>query len=227
MTTSKFIIEGGRKLSGAVAVSGAKNAVLPMMAASVMAGSPCILHNAPILKDVSIMGEILKGLGMEVERPDHSTLVVNGRNITNHVVEDYLMRQVRSSVFLMGPLLGRTGCAEVSYPGGCDIGQRPIDLHLKGLRALGANIVEEHGRIYATKGKWQGVDIHLDIPSVGATENIMMGACLAEGITTIRNADKEPEIVDLQGFLNAMGAKVRGAGTDVIRIEGVCPIGLK
>ncbi len=132
-----------------------------------------------------------------------------------------LMRQVRSSIFLMGPLLGKMKKAQVSYPGGCDIGQRPIDLHLKGLKALGAQFVEAHGQILAECADWTGTDIHLDIPSVGATENIMMGACLAEGVTVIRNAAKEPEIVDLQGFLNAMGAKVRGAGTDVVRIEGV------
>ncbi len=219
---SKFVIDGPSKLQGAVLASGAKNAVLPMMAASVMAESPCILHNAPDLIDVLTMAKILEDLGAKVERtgPDSSTLEIDARTLSKHVVDEMLMRQVRSSVFLMGPLLGRMRRVQVSYPGGCDIGQRPIDLHIKGLKALGATFQEEHGHIIAARDKWEGIDIHLDIPSVGATENIMMGACLAEGLTVIRNAAKEPEIVDLQGFLNSMGARIRGAGTDVIRIEG-------
>ena len=220
---SRFVIAGPNRLQGTVLASGAKNAVLPMMAASVMAEGPCILHNAPDLTDVQTMAEILEGLGARVTRtgPDGSTLVIDPRSVDRHEVDEMLMRQVRSSIFLMGPLLGRMGRVQVSYPGGCDIGQRPIDLHIKGLRALGADFREEHGHIIASRSRWEGVDIHLDIPSVGATENIMMGACLAEGITVIRNAAKEPEIVDLQGFLNSMGARIRGAGTDVIRIEGV------
>ena len=220
---SKFIIEGGRTLRGEVSVSGAKNAVLPIMAASVMADSPCVLHNVPDLTDTKIMAEILKGLGVKVDRigPDGSSLYIDPRTLNRHVVDELLMRQVRSSVFLMGPLLGKVGKVQVSYPGGCDIGQRPIDLHIKGLKSLGATFTEEHGQIIAERDRWEGVDIHLDIPSVGATENIMMGAALAKGVTVIRNAAKEPEIVDLQGFLNSMGARIRGAGTDVIRVEGV------
>jgi len=220
---SRFVIDGPVRLHGTVLAGGAKNAVLPLMAASVMASEPCILHNAPDLTDVRTMALILQDLGAKVERtgPDGSTLIIDPRTIDRHVVDEMLMRQVRSSVFLMGPLLGRMGRVQVSYPGGCDIGQRPIDLHIKGLKALGANFQEEHGHIIAGRDKWEGIDIHLDMPSVGATENIMMGACLASGVTVIRNAAKEPEIVDLQGFLNCMGAKVRGAGTDVIRIEGV------
>lgn len=220
---SKFVIDGPCELSGAVLASGAKNAVLPMMAASVMADSPCLLHNAPDLTDVLTMAKILEQLGAKVQRvdPDGSTLYLDPRPLSGHVVDEMLMRQVRSSIFLMGPLLGRMGRVQVSYPGGCDIGQRPIDLHIKGLRALGASFLEEHGHIIAERRKWEGIDIHLDIPSVGATENVMMGACLANGVTVIRNAAKEPEIVDLQGFLNSMGARIRGAGTDVIKIEGV------
>ncbi len=220
---SKFVIEGPIKLSGTALASGAKNAVLPMMAASVMADSPCTLHNAPDLTDVRTMAEILQGLGAVVERvgPDKSSLYIDPRNLCRHVVDEMLMRQVRSSIFLMGPLLGKMGKVQVSYPGGCDIGQRPIDLHIKGLKALGASFLEEHGHIIAERDRWEGIDIHLDIPSVGATENIMMGACLAKGVTIIRNAAKEPEIVDLQGFLNSMGGKIRGAGTDVVRVEGV------
>lgn len=223
MTMTKFVVQGGTPLKGVVTASGAKNAILPMLAASVMATSPCVFHNAPHLSDVNTMLRILKGMGAKVERggKDGSSLYVDPSSIDSHVVDEMLMRQVRSSIFLMGPLLGKMKKAQVSYPGGCDIGQRPIDLHLKGLKALGAQFVEAHGQILAECADWTGTDIHLDIPSVGATENIMMGACLAEGVTVIRNAAKEPEIVDLQGFLNAMGAKVRGAGTDVVRIEGV------
>lgn len=220
---TKFVIQGGTPLRGVVSASGAKNAILPMLAASVMASSPCVFHSAPHLSDVSTMVKILERMGAKVERGglNGSTLYVDPTSLNSHVVDELLMRQVRSSIFLMGPLLGRMKKAQVSYPGGCDIGQRPIDLHIKGLKALGAHFVEEHGHILAERTKWQGADIHLDIPSVGATENIMMGACLADGVTIIRNAAKEPEIVDLQSFLNAMGAKIRGAGTDVIRIEGV------
>lgn len=220
---SKFVIEGGRTLKGKVSVSGAKNAVLPIMAASVMADSPCVLHNAPDLTDVKIMARILKGLGVKVKRAglNGSSLCIDPTSLNHHVVDEMLMRQVRSSIFLMGPLLGKVGKVQVSYPGGCDIGHRPIDLHIKGLKALGASFVEEHGHILGERERWDGIDIHLDIPSVGATENIMMGAVFAKGITVIRNAAKEPEIVDLQSFLNLMGAKIRGAGTDVIRIEGV------
>ncbi len=220
---SRFVIAGGKSLEGEVEVSGAKNAVLPIMAASVMADSPCVLHNAPDLADVRTMAEILRGLGVKVERtgPKGQSLYVDPAGMDNWAVDEMLMRQVRSSIFLMGPLLAKVGKVRVSYPGGCDIGQRPIDLHLKGLRALGASLEESHGHITAEAGDWCGVDIHLDMPSVGATENIMMGATMAEGVTVIRNAAKEPEIVDLQGFLNAMGARVRGAGTDVIRVEGV------
>lgn len=223
VTMSRFSIDGPTRLSGTVLASGAKNAVLPMMAASVMANTPCILHNAPDLTDVTIMAKILEGLGAKVERqgPERDTLFIDPGPIDRFVVDEWLMRLVRSSIFLMGPLLGRMGKVQVSYPGGCDIGQRPIDLHIKGLKALGAEFTEEHGHIIAERQEWQGVDMHLDIPSVGATENIMMGACLAQGVTVIRNAAKEPEIVDLQGFLCSMGAKVRGAGTDVIKVEGV------
>lgn len=223
MTMTKFVVQGGTPLEGMVTASGAKNAILPMLAASIMANSPCVFHNAPHLSDVNTMLRILERMGAKVERggKDGSSLYVYPSSMDSYVVDEMLMRQVRSSIFLMGPLLGKMKKAQVSYPGGCDIGQRPIDLHLKGLKALGAKFAEAHGQIIAERANWTGTDIHLDIPSVGATENIMMGACLAEGVTIIRNAAKEPEIVDLQGFLNAMGARVRGAGTDVVRIEGV------
>jgi UDP-N-acetylglucosamine 1-carboxyvinyltransferase len=221
-TMSEFIITGGNRLSGDIAVSGGKNAVLPIMAASVMANSPCILHNAPDLIDVRVMSEILRGLGAVVERVDSGrSLYIDPSTLKSSVVDETLVRQVRSSIFLIGPLVAKLGKATVSYPGGCDIGQRPIDQHLKGLSALGVVFEEAHGNIVAQAHKLQGTGIHLDIPSVGATENIMMCAAMVDGVTVIRNAAKEPEIVDLQGFLNAMGARIRGAGTDVIRIEGV------
>jgi len=219
---SEFIITGGSRLEGDITVSGGKNAVLPIMAASVMARTPCVLHNAPDLVDVRVMSEILRGLGAVVERVNSGrSLYIDPSDLSNTVVDEALMRQVRSSIFLIGPLVARMGKATVSYPGGCDIGQRPIDQHLKGLAALGVAFEEAHGNIVAQAPKLQGADIHLDIPSVGATENIMMCASLAPGVTVIRNAAKEPEIVDLQGFLNSMGARIRGAGTDVIRVEGV------
>ncbi|HHX10223.1 MAG TPA: UDP-N-acetylglucosamine 1-carboxyvinyltransferase [Firmicutes bacterium] len=219
---SEFFITGGNRLEGDIAVSGGKNAVLPIMAASVMARTPCVLHNAPDLVDVRVMSDILRSLGTVVERVNSGrSLYIDPSNINSWVVDETLMRQVRSSIFLIGPLVARTGKAIVSYPGGCDIGQRPIDQHLKGLSALGVVFDEAHGNIAAEAPKLQGADIHLDIPSVGATENIMMCATSADGVTVIRNAAKEPEIVDLQGFLNSMGARIRGAGTDVIRIEGV------
>ncbi|MGI6620551.1 MAG: UDP-N-acetylglucosamine 1-carboxyvinyltransferase [Bacillota bacterium] len=218
----EFVIQGGNRLSGDIAVSGGKNAVLPIMAASVMAGSPCILHNAPDLVDVRVMSEILRSLGATVERVNQGrSLYIDPTALSSWVVDDTLMRQVRSSIFLIGPLVAKMGKATVSYPGGCDIGQRPIDQHLKGLSALGVVFEEAHGNIMAETGRLQGADIHLDIPSVGATENIMMCAAMADGMTVIRNAAKEPEIVDLQTFLNSMGARIRGAGTDVIRVEGV------
>ncbi len=196
--------------------------MLPMMAASIMADSPTVLHNVPQIGDVDTMAAILEGLGAKLHRERGGrSLIIDPSSMNSCAVDDKLMRQVRSSVFLLGPLLAKVGKARLSFPGGCAIGLRPIDLHQKGLEGLGARFDEEHGAVVGTRDKWEGVEIHLDLPSVGATENILMGACLAKGATVIRNAAKEPEIVDLQNFLNSMGARVRGAGTDVVRIEGV------
>ncbi|MEW6243067.1 MAG: UDP-N-acetylglucosamine 1-carboxyvinyltransferase [Bacillota bacterium] len=227
---SKYIIRGGERLNGTVRISGAKNAVLPMLAAMLLTQKECVIRDTPRLRDVSVMIEILKKLGADVqERMDEDTgslsLVVNPFRIITHEVEENLTRAMRSSIFLMGSLLGRLGKVRVAYPGGCDIGPRPIDLHLRGLAALGAEISEKFGYIHAEAKKLTGTEIHLDFPSVGATENIMMAAVLAEGTTVIRNAAKEPEIVDLQNFLNAMGANVKGAGMDLIRIEGTSRLG--
>lgn len=225
----RYIVHGPVRLCGTVRVSGSKNAVLPMMAATVLTGHPCIIHGVPDLSDVSVMSQILKTLGSEVEfrreAPHGHQLVIDASSLHSHEVPEGLMRQMRSSIFLMGPLLARLGKVKVSYPGGCAIGPRPIDLHLRGLQALGARIQEKAGYIVAECNRLTGAEIHLDFPSVGATENIMMAAVLASGTTIIRNAAKEPEIVELQNFLNAMGARVKGAGMDVIRIEGVKELG--
>ncbi|NPV71622.1 MAG: UDP-N-acetylglucosamine 1-carboxyvinyltransferase [Firmicutes bacterium] len=221
----RYVIEGRQRLSGRVRMSGAKNAVLPIMAATVLCGGPCKIIDAPNLKDVQVMSGILRRLGASVSRqttPDgRPCLLVDGSGLGDHEVPEDLMREMRSSIFLMGPLLGRLRRVRVSYPGGCAIGPRPIDLHLRGLQALGAIIRERHGYIYAEVSNLKGAEVHLDFPSVGATENIMMAAVMAKGPTVIRNAAKEPEIVDLQNFLNGMGARIRGAGMDVIRIDGV------
>jgi UDP-N-acetylglucosamine 1-carboxyvinyltransferase len=216
----KLFIEGGRPLSGAISIHGAKNAALPILAASLMASGVHTLRNVPDLLDIQTMLHILRGLGCEA-RLQGDTVTLNTGTADSFHVPDDLMRQMRSSIFLMGPLLARFGCVHVSQPGGCAIGERKIDLHLKGLEALGAHIEETPNAIICAADRLRGADIVLDIPSVGATENIMMAAVLAEGRTTIMNAAREPEIQDLQNFLNAMGADVIGAGTDTITIRGV------
>ena len=218
----RYVIQGGKRLSGKVRVSGAKNAILPVMAACVLSGHECVIHEAPRLRDVAVMAEILTNLGVRVRISDEGrTLHLNAEGLNAFEIPTPLMREIRSSIFLMGPLLGRLGRVRCSHPGGCAIGSRDIDLHLMGLSALGARLEEKFGYITADAPSLRGREIYLDLPSVGATENIMMAAVLAEGTTLIRNAAKEPEIVDLQNFLNRMGARVRGAGLDTIRVEGV------
>ncbi len=218
----EFIVEGGHKLSGSLQVKGAKNSMLPIMAASVLNSSDgsVVLHNIPNIYDLHVMKNILDSLGFKVEYQGDTLQITPGEEI-HYVIPDDFMREMRSSIFLMGPLLARIGKVKLTYPGGCSIGPRPIDLHLKGLASLGVQVREENGYIEASAEKLLGTDIHLDYPSVGATENLIMAAVLAHGKTTIYNAAKEPEIVDLQNFLNAMGCQVRGAGTEKIRIEGV------
>lgn len=216
----RYIINGGNKLEGEVSISGAKNAVLPILAATIISGERSVISNIPDLRDVKVMIEILEFLGVEMER-EKDTLVINPKDIKNVELPEVLVREMRSSIILMGALLARTGEAKISYPGGCEIGPRPIDLHLKSLRQLGATIEESHGYIYCKAEKLEGCEIQLDYPSVGATENIMLAAVKAEGLTTIRNAAREPEIMDLQDYLNKIGARVIGAGTSAIRIEGV------
>lgn len=216
----RIVIAGGRPLQGKIRVGGAKNAALPILAATLLTPEPCLIRSLPALTDVDVMGSILRNLGVRVNSTPEGCMVT-AASLTSQTIPEYLMREMRSSIIVMGALIGRFGRAKVSQPGGCDIGSRPIDLHLKGLREFGVTIKEQHGYITAHANKLRGASIHLDYPSVGATENLMMAASLASGRSTISNAAKEPEIVDLQNFLNAMGANVKGAGTDTIRVEGV------
>jgi UDP-N-acetylglucosamine 1-carboxyvinyltransferase len=219
---SKIIVRGGRKLAGKVKINGAKNAVLPIIAASILASDgESIIMDVPPLEDVLVINQVLESLGIAIEYKQE-VIRVRAKNITTCEASYELVRKMRASFLVMGPLLARVGKARISLPGGCAIGTRPIDQHLKGFEAMGAEIDLGQGYIEArVKDRLQGAKIYLDIPSVGATQNIMMAATLAKGTTTIENAAKEPEIVDLANYLNAMGAIVRGAGTGVIRIEGV------
>ncbi len=217
---SKLIIDGGNRIGGEVRVGGAKNSVLPILAATVLNGGINVVHDIPKLLDVDIMEKILTSLGCSVKR-ENGTIVVNSKELTNYEIPEELVREMRSSIIFLGAMLSRCGKVKISYPGGCEIGPRPIDLHLKSLREMGAKIEERHGFLTCEATKLRGSDIQLDFPSVGATENIMLAAIFAKGTTVIRNAAREPEIVDLENFLNAMGAKVSGAGTATIRIEGV------
>ncbi|MBP2655235.1 MAG: murA1 [Firmicutes bacterium] len=218
----KLIVSGGKRLSGSVKVSGAKNAVLPIIAASLLSTTPNRLEEIPDLDDVRTISEVLRHLGAEVDYDEPGTLIINGANITTCEAPYEFVRKMRASFYVMGPLLARMGEAKISLPGGCAIGTRPIDLHLKGFEALGAEIELGHGYIEARAPRGLvGARIYLDFPSVGATENIMMAASLAKGQTILENPAEEPEIVDLANYINAMGGKIRGAGTNVIRIEGV------
>ena len=220
----KLIIHGGHELHGRVKISGAKNAVLPIIAATLLAqDKPCVLDEVPYLNDVCTIAEVLRQLGAKVDfnRQQH-TLFVDSTVLKTVDAPYDLVRKMRASFVIMGPLLARYGKAKISMPGGCAIGTRPIDLHLKGFEALGDEIEIGHGFISATAPNGlKGTSIYLDFPSVGATENIIMAACMAEGQTILENAAQEPEIIDLANFLNIMGAKIRGAGTNVIKITGV------
>lgn len=216
---SKIVVNGGNKLCGTVKVHGAKNAVLPILAATVMAGGVHTIHNCPCLSDVSVTCEILKELGATVTR-DKDTLLVDTSGAMESFIPERLMRKLRSSIIFMGAILARKKEAKISAPGGCELGPRPIDLHIKALRELGAEIKEEHGYLICRAENLKGKEIHLDIPSVGATENIMLAACAASGVTVISNAACEPEIEDLAKFLNSMGAYILGAGTSTVTILG-------
>jgi UDP-N-acetylglucosamine 1-carboxyvinyltransferase len=217
----QFEIFGGRRLTGTVKISGAKNAVLKLMAAALLANNDCLIQNVPRIRDVETMIGVLRGLGAEVSWADETVLRIKVDQGLGYTAPDQYVREMRASAQVMGPLLAKLGRVKLYQPGGCIIGPRPIDLHLKGFQALGAEVYEEHGYVYIEAPKLRGTEIHLDFPSVGATENLMAAATLAEGTTIIRNAAKEPEIIEEQNFYNRLGARIRGAGTDTIRIEGV------
>lgn len=217
-------MEGGTRLKGTVRISGAKNAILPVLAASLLSKEENIIFDVPKIKDVLVMQQVLKSIGAQIIKEDN-WLKVKVPKLNSHEVPEFLMREMRASNLVLGALIAREKQAKISYPGGCAIGSRPMDLHFKGLKALGVEIKENHGFIYAQAKDLHGAEIHLDFPSVGATENIMMAATLAKGITVIRNAAREPEIVDLQNFLNGMGAIIQGAGTETIKIQGVEELG--
>lgn len=217
---AQYIIEGGNKLEGAVNASGSKNASLPIIAASILSGKTTTLYNVPNIQDIKITLEILRLLGCNVVRKN-GKIIIDSNSINKTEIPRDLMHKLRSSVILAGAIIGRFKKAVFSYPGGCDIGSRPIDLHIKALKKLGINIEEDSGYIICKSDKIIGTDIDLDFPSVGVTENIMLAAVLAEGETVVTNAAMEPEIVDLQNFLNRMGAKISGAGTNIIKIQGV------
>ncbi|SET01350.1 UDP-N-acetylglucosamine 1-carboxyvinyltransferase [Natronincola peptidivorans] len=217
----KLIIEGGKRLSGKVEISGFKNAAVALIPAAVLAGDVCTIENLPSISDVKILAKILRGLGATVHQKNSKVIEIDPRNI-NHCFIDYEdAKELRASYYFLGAALGRFKKAKVVYPGGCCIGSRPIDQHIKGFEALGAQVNIEHGIISVEAERLIGTEIYLDVVSVGATINIMLAATKAEGVTIIENAAKEPHIVDVANFLNCMGANVRGAGTDTIKIEGV------
>ena len=218
---STLIIENSCQLQGTVNISCAKNAILPIIAASLLTEDKCTLEDIAVLEDVKVMVAVVNSLGAEVNLNKNNILEISANKIANHDTAYDLIKKMRASFLIMGPMLARVGKIRISLPGGCAIGSRPIDLHLKGLSAMGANITLGHGYIEAYADKLKGESIYLDFPSVGATENILMAACLAEGMTIIENAAEEPEIVDLANFLSKMGAKIKGVGTDTIKIEGV------
>ena len=217
-------VEGGRRLGGELTVQSAKNGVLPVLAAAILCREPCLIRRCPRLSDVDTAVRILRHLGAQA-RWEGEDLLIDARELTRCDVPEELMRRMRSSVIFLGAILARCGRAEMSYPGGCELGPRPIDLHLSALRALGAEIREEAGTLRCEAPRLTGADIVLSLPSVGATENAILTACGADGTTTISNAAREPEIVDTANFLNALGAKITGQGSDRITIEGVARLG--
>ncbi len=217
---AKYRVRGGRKLEGEIRVVGAKNAILPILAAVILTRKPVVLYDFPSLADVENMLLILQSIGCQVIR-ENSTLILDPSDINSWVIPDRYVKEIRSSIVMLGAVLARMKKARITYPGGCEIGQRPINLHLQGLRQLGVVIDESHGYLECEASNMTGADIHLDYPSVGATENIMLAATQAKGRTKIRNAAKEPEITDLQNFINGMGGKVYGAGSNTIVIDGV------
>ena len=220
----QYIIKGGNPLVGEVVIGGAKNAALGILAAAIMTDGECLIDNMPNVRDTNVLLQAMEGIGATIDRKGDNEVVISGKNIDSTgdlIVDNEYIRKIRASYYLIGALLGKYRKAQVVLPGGCDIGSRPIDQHIKGFRALGAEVKIEHGMIIAQAEQLVGNRIYLDVVSVGATINIMMAASLAQGNTVIENAAKEPHIVDVANFLNSMGANIRGAGTDVIRIKGV------
>ncbi|HHW21348.1 MAG TPA: UDP-N-acetylglucosamine 1-carboxyvinyltransferase [Clostridiaceae bacterium] len=217
----KLIIRGQKRLKGEVTISGAKNAALGVLPAALLLSDVCTIENVPNILDIAILKRIMESLGVRFENIDETTLRIDTRNVNSYMATTPDMHKLRGSYYLMGALLGRFKRAVVTFPGGCNFGSRPIDQHIKGFESLGAKVDIEHGYIKLTASKLTGASIYLDVVSVGATVNIMLAAVRAEGLTTIENAAKEPHIVDIANFLNAMGADIKGAGTDVIRIRGV------
>lgn len=217
----KYIIRGGNKLHGEVTISGAKNAAVAILPAAILSDEPCIIENVPTISDIDITIKILLAMGAEVTMLNKSTLRIDPRRIHTPCVEYDLAKNMRASYYFLGALLGKIGRARVSMPGGCDLGARPVDQHLKGFNSLGAECSVDHGMIHAQAGKLVGAHVYFDMVTVGATINVMLAAVKADGLTVIENAAKEPHIVDLANFLNSMGADIMGAGTDVIKIKGV------
>jgi UDP-N-acetylglucosamine 1-carboxyvinyltransferase len=221
LDSEKLIITGGNRLEGKVKTNGAKNSALSIMAGALLTKETCILKNVPPLTDVYIMAEVIRKLGVKVEWRGEDSLYINSDDFNHYEAPYELVKMMRASFLVMGPLLARLKKAKISLPGGCAIGARPVDYHIKGFEKMGAQIIVEKGYIEAETKQLKGADIYLDFPSLGATENIMMAASLAKGVTTIENAAKDPEIVELGNFLIKMGAKIVGLGTDIIKIEGV------
>jgi UDP-N-acetylglucosamine 1-carboxyvinyltransferase len=217
----KLRIRGGRALEGEIQISGAKNAALPIMCAALLTEQPLVLGNVPRLMDIATMAKLLARMGVEVERSANGKMRLGAKKLADPTAPYELVKTMRASVLVLGPLLARCGRARVSLPGGCAIGQRPVDQHVKGLQAMGATVSIEHGYMHAAAERLRGARIVMDLVTVTGTENLMMAAALAEGTTLLENAAREPEVVDLADCLAAMGARIEGAGTDVIRIEGV------
>ena len=217
----QYVVEGGNPLVGEVEIGGAKNAALAILAASVMTDETVLIENMPDVRDTNILLQAMQSIGVIVERVDRHSVKINASLIHELVIEDDYIKKIRASYYLLGALLGKYNKAEVALPGGCNIGSRPIDQHIKGFKALGADVRIEHGLIITEAEKLKGSHLYMDVVSVGATINVMMAAAMADGMTIIENAAKEPHVVDLANFLNSMGANIKGAGTDVIRIRGV------
>ena len=217
----QYIIKGGNPLVGEVEIGGAKNAALAILAAAIMTDETVLIDNLPDVNDINVLLEAIQGIGAMVQRVDRHTVKINGSAITDFNIEYDYIKKIRASYYLLGAMLGKYKRAEVALPGGCNIGSRPIDQHLKGFRALGADVAIEHGKIVAEAEHLRGTHLYFDVVSVGATINVMMAAAMADGLTIMENVAKEPHVVDVANFLNSMGANIRGAGTDVIKIRGV------